>query len=133
MTLVFACVLLFVLAPPAFGADDSKVKAATKEVESGDKKIGAGKGGHGVEETAKGIGKTIVEGAKFTGATIKESGEKAGEKAKEASEAAEPKAKSAWARSEEHTSELQSPCNLVCRLLLEKKKKNIRRNISVTC
>src|SRR3989454_8673324 len=35
---------------------------------------------------------------------------------------------SCWAprpckRSEEHTSELQSPCNLVCRLLLEKKKK----------
>src|SRR2546426_4358505 len=28
-------------------------------------------------------------------------------------------------RSEEHTSELQSPCNLVCRLLLEKKKHNI--------
>src|SRR5256885_4662998 len=27
-------------------------------------------------------------------------------------------------RSEEHTSELQSPCNLVCRLLLEKKKLN---------
>src|SRR2546426_7773238 len=32
---------------------------------------------------------------------------------------------SSWIRqrSEEHTSELQSPCNLVCRLLLEKKKK----------
>src|SRR5256885_9575482 len=30
------------------------------------------------------------------------------------------------ARSEEHTSELQSPCNLVCRLLLEKKKKKHR-------
>src|SRR2546426_3209876 len=29
----------------------------------------------------------------------------------------------ALARSEEHTSELQSPCNLVCRLLLEKKKR----------
>src|SRR5256885_9992700 len=28
----------------------------------------------------------------------------------------------ALSRSEEHTSELQSPCNLVCRLLLEKKK-----------
>src|SRR5256885_12173346 len=28
-------------------------------------------------------------------------------------------------RSEEHTSELQSPCNLVCRLLLEKKKQTI--------
>src|SRR5256885_10196774 len=30
--------------------------------------------------------------------------------------------RSASSRSEEHTSELQSPCNLVCRLLLEKKK-----------
>src|SRR2546426_5179766 len=30
-------------------------------------------------------------------------------------------------RSEEHTSELQSPCNLVCRLLLEKKKKSKSR------
>src|SRR5256885_10918848 len=30
----------------------------------------------------------------------------------------------AASRSEEHTSELQSPCNLVCRLLLEKKKHN---------
>src|SRR5256885_8225778 len=33
-------------------------------------------------------------------------------------------------RSEEHTSELQSPCNLVCRLLLEKKK--INNNIIYT-
>src|SRR2546426_9452878 len=32
-------------------------------------------------------------------------------------------------RSEEHTSELQSPCNLVCRLLLEKKKKIYKSNI----
>src|SRR5256885_11482602 len=31
---------------------------------------------------------------------------------------------SSCARSEEHTSELQSPCNLVCRLLLEKKKQH---------
>src|SRR2546426_7141559 len=31
-------------------------------------------------------------------------------------------------RSEEHTSELQSPCNLVCRLLLEKKKKATTEN-----
>src|SRR2546426_9030614 len=31
-------------------------------------------------------------------------------------------------RSEEHTSELQSPCNLVCRLLLEKKKKDKRNS-----
>src|SRR3989454_3746702 len=34
----------------------------------------------------------------------------------------EPLTANARARSEEHTSELQSPCNLVCRLLLEKKK-----------
>src|SRR5256885_8324427 len=36
-----------------------------------------------------------------------------------------PRSAAAWssaARSEEHTSELQSPCNIVCRLLLEKKK-----------
>src|SRR2546426_4359405 len=32
-----------------------------------------------------------------------------------------------WCRSEEHTSELQSPCNLVCRLLLEKKKNKTRQ------
>src|SRR5256885_12593927 len=43
-------------------------------------------------------------------------------------------------RSEEHTSELQSPCNLVCRLLLEKKKKKrqttsdpTRRSITCAC
>src|SRR2546430_10386299 len=35
-------------------------------------------------------------------------------------------------RSEEHTSELQSQSNLVCRLLLEKKKKNSRSRTAVT-
>src|SRR5256885_13214618 len=39
--------------------------------------------------------------------------------------ARDPRARPAR-RSEEHTSELQSPCNLVCRLLLEKKKKATR-------
>src|SRR2546426_5989879 len=34
-------------------------------------------------------------------------------------------------RSEEHTSELQSPCNLVCRLLLEKKKKKQEEEVNV--
>src|SRR5256885_12606205 len=34
-------------------------------------------------------------------------------------------------RSEEHTSELQSPCNLVCRLLLEKKKRTMPAHISM--
>src|SRR3989454_1392218 len=37
-------------------------------------------------------------------------------------------------RSEEHTSELQSPCNLVCRLLLEKKKKrHSTGNVHLRC
>src|SRR2546426_5850195 len=38
-------------------------------------------------------------------------------------------------RSEEHTSELQSPCNLVCRLLLEKKKKSKKNTFELpsTC
>src|SRR2546426_3846023 len=35
-------------------------------------------------------------------------------------------------RSEEHTSELQSPCNLVCRLLLEKKKKRVQKQMRQT-
>ena len=74
------------LAPtPAAAADDSKVKAATNQVERGAKKIGDGKIGDGVEETAKGIGKTVVEGAKFSGEKLKESGK-----------AAEPEAKSSW-------------------------------------
>src|SRR2546426_4686695 len=36
-------------------------------------------------------------------------------------------------RSEEHTSELQSPCNLVCRLLLEKKKKKTHPSHNGSC
>src|SRR5256885_17010352 len=36
-------------------------------------------------------------------------------------------------RSEEHTSELQSPCNLVCRLLLEKKKKSCVEALEYRC
>src|SRR5256885_9564141 len=36
-------------------------------------------------------------------------------------------------RSEEHTSELQSPCNLVCRLLLEKKKREPSNTTSTLC
>src|SRR5256885_9313653 len=56
-----------------------------------------------------------------SGARVRQAGDSAGEE------------KRGWAaaagalvqpRSEEHTSELQSPCNLVCRLLLEKKKKS---------
>ena len=62
-----------------------KVDAATKQVETGAKKIGDGEIGEGVEELAKGIGNTVVEGAKFTG-----------EKLKDAGKAAEPPAKSAW-------------------------------------
>ena len=76
------------LAGPAFpvaAADDTKVKDATRSVETGAKKIGEGKVGEGVDETAKGIGKTVVEGAKYAGEKLKESGK-----------AAEPEAKSAW-------------------------------------
>ena len=64
-------------------ADDTKVKAATNQVETGAKKIGSGNVGEGVEDTAKGVGKTVEEGAKYTG-----------EKLKEAGKAAEPEARS---------------------------------------
>ena len=69
----------------SLAADDSKVKAATEQVERGAKKIPDGKIGDGVEETAKGVGNTVTEGAKYSG-----------EKLKEAEKAAEPPAKSAW-------------------------------------
>lgn len=86
-----AAVVMIVALPlsfrPAVAADVSKAKAATEEVESGAKKIGQGQVGQGVEETAKGIGHTVVEGAKFTGEKLKESGK-----------AAEPEAKSAWGK-----------------------------------
>jgi hypothetical protein len=81
--LVLTLATLWALPAPA--ADDSKVKAATNQVESGAKKIGQGKVGEGVEDTAKGVGKTVVEGAKFTGHKLEEAGK-----------AAEPKAKSTW-------------------------------------
>src|SRR2546426_7693130 len=48
-----------------------------------------------------------------------------GEGAEDPLVAASRKLGAALQRSEEHTSELQSPCNLVCRLLLEKKKKHL--------
>jgi hypothetical protein len=82
-----ALILVALLAPvsPARAADDSKVKAATNQVETGAKKIGQGKVGDGVEETAKGLGKTVVEGGKYAGDKLKESGK-----------AAEPQAKTTW-------------------------------------
>ena len=70
-------------AAPSVAADDSKVKAATGDVETGAKKNGNGNVGQGIEQTAKGIGQTVVEGAKYTG-----------EKLKEAGKAAEPEATS---------------------------------------
>lgn len=107
LAIVCACALLLALALPAAAADDSKVKAATKEVEKGAKKIGEGKVGQGVEETAKGIGKTVVEGAKFTG-----------EKAKEAGKAVEPKAKNAWEQVRDGTVDFgRSVKNFFSRLL----------------
>ena len=72
LSLVLA--VLGTAALPVGAADDSKVKAATGQVERGAKKIGDGKIGEGVEETAKGVGKTVVEGAKFSGEKVKEAG-----------------------------------------------------------
>lgn len=84
-TLAIVASLASFLVLPAQAADESKVKAATEQVETGAKKIGHGQIGTGVEETAKGVGNTVVEGAKLTGEKLKESGK-----------AAEPQAKSAW-------------------------------------
>jgi len=83
--IALALIIALLAAGPVAAADDTKVKAATGQVESGAKKIGQGKVGDGVEETAKGIGHTVAEGAKYTGEKLKESGK-----------AAEPEAKSTW-------------------------------------
>ncbi len=85
LVIVFAFPVSLLASGFALAADDSKVKAATEQVERGAKKIPDGKIGEGVEETAKGIGDTVSEGAKYSG-----------EKVKEAGNAAEPPAKSAW-------------------------------------
>src|SRR5256885_2762361 len=50
-----------------------------------------------------------------------------------ASRSGSSSARTSSRRSEEHTSELQSPCNLVCRLLLEKKKQERVRCPMKTC
>ena len=62
------------LLAPGFtvAADDSKVRAATHQVERGAKKIPKGKVGEGIKETAKGVGKTISEGARYSGKKVKE-------------------------------------------------------------
>src|SRR3979411_2795376 len=61
----------------ALAADDSKVKAATEQVERGAKKIPDGKIGEGAQETAKGIGNTVPEGAKYSGEKLKDAGQAA--------------------------------------------------------
>lgn len=87
LIIVFACVFSLALLASGFAlaADDSTVKAGTKQVESGAKKIPDGKIAAGLEETARGIGHTVSESAKYSG-----------ERLKEAWTAAEPPAKSAW-------------------------------------
>jgi hypothetical protein len=72
--LVIVCMLPLSLLASGFAlaADDSKVKAATQQVEKGAKKIHKGKVGEGVKETAKGTGKTVSEGAKYSGNKVKE-------------------------------------------------------------
>ncbi len=85
IAVAMATSMTFALALPGWSADDSKVKSATGQVETGAKKIGHGQIGEGVEQTAKGIGNTVAEGAKYTGEKLKESGK-----------SAEPQAKNAW-------------------------------------
>ena len=85
LAIVFVFAVSLLASGLAVAADASKVKNAANQVETGAKKIPDGKIGEGVEETAKGVGKTVSEGAKYTG-----------EKLKEAGNAAERPAKTAW-------------------------------------
>ena len=85
MVIVFALTFSLLAATSAIPADDTKVKEGMSQVESGAKKIPSSQIGDGVQETAKGVGTTVVEGAKYSG-----------DKLKDAGHAAEPPAKSAW-------------------------------------
>ena len=90
-SLVLAALTLVALGPdPLRAADSRDVDAATKQVERGANQMGQGKVLDGAEETAKGIGNTVVEGAKYTG-----------QKFGEAGQAAAPAAKTAWERTKE--------------------------------
>jgi hypothetical protein len=86
-------VMLGLAVTTPFAADSTKVDRATRQVEQGAHKVGEGKVGQGVEETAKGIGNTVVEGAKYTGRKFEEAGR-----------AAEPGARSAGRRVKEGAS-----------------------------
>ncbi len=72
LSVLTALAMLGAAIAPAQAADDTKVKAATRQVDRGAQKIGDGKVGEGAADMAKGIGKTVVEGAKFSGENIKE-------------------------------------------------------------
>lgn len=90
-SLVLATLTVASLGPsPLMAADSRDVDAATRQVERGANQIGQGQVLEGAEETAKGIGNTVVEGAKYTG-----------QKFGEAGQAAAPAAKTAWERTKE--------------------------------
>jgi hypothetical protein len=72
LAIVFMISISLLASAFALAADDSKVKAATNQVEQGAKKIPKGKVGEGVKQTAKGVGKTVTEGAKYSGQKVKE-------------------------------------------------------------
>ena len=72
LVIVFMISISLLASAIALAADDSKVKAATNQVEQGAKKIPKGKVGEGVKQTAKGVGKTVTEGAKYSGQKVKE-------------------------------------------------------------
>jgi len=74
-------VLSIVLATaiPARSADETKIRAATHRIVAGARMIGHGAVGKGIDETARGMGHTLVEGAKFTGEKFKEAGKAAHE------------------------------------------------------
>ena len=106
IVIAIAAVIVIAFAGQGFAADDTKVKSATRQVEEGAKTIGDGKVGTGVEETAKGVGHTVVEGAKYTG-----------DKLKESARAAEPQAKDAWSNLKESANSFgTSVKNFVTRL-----------------
>jgi len=85
LSLALVASLTFAQAAPALATDESPVKEATQEIESGAKDIRQRNVRDGAREAAVGVGRAIVEGARHAGERLRESGR-----------AAEPATKSAW-------------------------------------
>jgi len=94
---------------PAIAADESPVKGATQEIESGAQEIRQGNITEGARDAALGVGRAITEGARYAGERLRESGR-----------AAEPATRSAWKHAKESAYDLGRALTAFCAELFKR-------------